>query len=144
MDCGGHFGVGMQPSPAISAGGGAGGYTSEELRRLQLMAESTRSLSVLEYVHERQTRRMQTRSEWFLTAGEHHDDGASPKQQHVRTGSITLDDTSASSVQYRPTTASRAPCASTVDEGDEAQTVSEPLPDTDPALTQRDSFKKAG
>nr|CAD2197116.1 unnamed protein product [Meloidogyne enterolobii] len=29
--------------------------------------ESTRSLTYLEWVHERQTRRMQTRSEWFLS-----------------------------------------------------------------------------
>ncbi|XP_053954988.1 uncharacterized protein LOC128861111 isoform X3 [Anastrepha ludens] len=53
-------------------GGGAGGVgsgsgmTMEELRAVNRYAESTKSLSYLPQVHERQTARMRTRSEWFL------------------------------------------------------------------------------
>lgn len=41
--------------------------TLEELRAVNRYAESTKSLSYLPLVHERQTARMRTRSEWFLT-----------------------------------------------------------------------------
>lgn len=40
--------------------------TLEELRAVNRYAESTRSLSYLPLVHERQTERMKTRSQWFL------------------------------------------------------------------------------
>lgn len=40
--------------------------TLEELRAVNRYAESTKSLSYLPLVHERQTARMRTRSEWFL------------------------------------------------------------------------------
>ena len=42
-------------------------YTDDELHRMRLLTESTRSLTYLEWVHEKQIRRMHTRSEWFLT-----------------------------------------------------------------------------
>lgn len=51
----------------------AGGNNDEEslnrsdLRSRNLTAESTRSLTFLPMVHERQTQRMKARSEWFLT-----------------------------------------------------------------------------
>ncbi|KAE8753208.1 hypothetical protein FOCC_FOCC000131 [Frankliniella occidentalis] len=41
--------------------------TLDELRAVNRYAESTKSLSYLPQVHERQTERMRTRSEWFLT-----------------------------------------------------------------------------
>ncbi|KAK0084715.1 hypothetical protein PV325_006524 [Microctonus aethiopoides] len=41
--------------------------TLDELRDVNRYAESTKSLSYLPQVHERQTARMRTRSEWFLT-----------------------------------------------------------------------------
>ncbi|XP_063223943.1 uncharacterized protein LOC134531869 isoform X2 [Bacillus rossius redtenbacheri] len=44
--------------------------TLEELRAVNHYAESTKSLSYLPQVHERQTARMRTRSEWFLTPAE--------------------------------------------------------------------------
>ncbi|XP_011201923.2 uncharacterized protein LOC105225243 isoform X2 [Bactrocera dorsalis] len=50
---------------AVSVGNG-GGMTMEELRAVNRYAESTKSLSYLPQVHERQTARMRTRSEWFL------------------------------------------------------------------------------
>ncbi|KAL1489555.1 hypothetical protein ABEB36_013508 [Hypothenemus hampei] len=40
--------------------------TLEELKAINAYAESTRSLSYLPQVHERQTERMKTRSQWFL------------------------------------------------------------------------------
>lgn len=40
--------------------------TLEELKAVNRYAESTRSLSYLPQVHERQTERMRTRSQWFL------------------------------------------------------------------------------
>ncbi|ERL91933.1 hypothetical protein D910_09256, partial [Dendroctonus ponderosae] len=40
--------------------------TLEELKAVNTYAESTRSLSYLPQVHERQTERMKTRSQWFL------------------------------------------------------------------------------
>lgn len=42
----------------------------EELRQVNRYAESTKSLSLLPIVHERQTQRMKTRSEWFLNPKE--------------------------------------------------------------------------
>ncbi|KAI8121950.1 Rho GTPase-activating protein 20 [Lucilia cuprina] len=61
-------------SSSTASGGGAGGaggangsgMTMEELRAVNRYAESTKSLSYLPQVHERQTARMRTRSEWFL------------------------------------------------------------------------------
>nr|CAD7264180.1 unnamed protein product [Timema shepardi] len=44
--------------------------TLDELRAVNRYAESTKSLSYLPQVHERQTARMRTRSEWFLTPTE--------------------------------------------------------------------------
>lgn len=41
--------------------------TLDELRAVNRYAESTRSLSYLPQVHERQRARMLTRSQWFLT-----------------------------------------------------------------------------
>lgn len=56
--------------------------TSEnELRALNRYAEATRSLSVLPMVHERQTQRMKTRSEWFLQ--DSPDVNASKAQQQL-------------------------------------------------------------
>ncbi|XP_039312657.1 uncharacterized protein LOC105194155 isoform X4 [Solenopsis invicta] len=46
---------------------GTAGMTLEELRAVNRYAESTKSLSYLPQVHERQAARMRTRSEWFLT-----------------------------------------------------------------------------
>uniref|UniRef100_A0A146L3B2 Rho GTPase-activating protein 20 n=2 Tax=Lygus hesperus TaxID=30085 RepID=A0A146L3B2_LYGHE len=43
--------------------------TLDELRAVNRYAESTKSLSYLPQVHERQTARMRTRSEWFLNPG---------------------------------------------------------------------------
>lgn len=59
---------------SISGNGGASGtapvallrMTLDELRDVNRYAESTKSLSYLPLVHERQTARMRTRSEWFL------------------------------------------------------------------------------
>ncbi|KAG7187887.1 hypothetical protein KM043_013861 [Ampulex compressa] len=42
------------------------GMTLDELRAINRYAESTKSLTYLPQVHERQTARMRTRSEWFL------------------------------------------------------------------------------
>ncbi|KAM7358231.1 rho GTPase activating protein at 71E isoform 2-T3 [Cochliomyia hominivorax] len=52
----------------VGAGAAANGsvMTMEELRAVNRYAESTKSLSYLPQVHERQTARMRTRSEWFL------------------------------------------------------------------------------
>ncbi|XP_017086255.1 uncharacterized protein LOC108118205 isoform X1 [Drosophila eugracilis] len=60
-NCGGGNGSG-----AGNGGGGEGVMTMEELRAVNRYAESTKSLSYLPQVHERQTARMRTRSEWFL------------------------------------------------------------------------------
>ncbi|XP_064545289.1 uncharacterized protein LOC135433225 isoform X1 [Drosophila montana] len=49
-----------------NSGANSGGMTMEELRAVNRYAESTKSLSYLPQVHERQTARMRTRSEWFL------------------------------------------------------------------------------
>lgn len=38
----------------------------DDLKNVNHYAESTKSLSFLPIVHERQTQRMKTRSEWFL------------------------------------------------------------------------------
>ncbi|XP_020279832.1 uncharacterized protein LOC109852767 [Pseudomyrmex gracilis] len=45
----------------------AASVTLDELRAMNRYAESTKSLSYLSQVHERQAARMRTRSEWFLT-----------------------------------------------------------------------------
>nr|XP_045621170.1 uncharacterized protein LOC123772173 isoform X3 [Procambarus clarkii]XP_045621171.1 uncharacterized protein LOC123772173 isoform X3 [Procambarus clarkii] len=45
--------------------------TLDELRQVNRYAESTKSLSFLPQVHERQTERMRTRSEWFLSHSPH-------------------------------------------------------------------------
>lgn len=45
--------------------------TLDELRQVNRYAESTKSLSYLPQVHERQTERMRTRSEWFLSHSPH-------------------------------------------------------------------------
>merc|ERR1711874_662539 len=45
--------------------------TLDELRQVNRYAESTKSLSFLPQVHERQTERMRTRSEWFLSHSQH-------------------------------------------------------------------------
>ncbi|XP_042222431.1 uncharacterized protein LOC121866734 isoform X5 [Homarus americanus] len=45
--------------------------TLDELRQVNRYAESTKSLSYLPQVHERQTGRMRTRSEWFLSHSPH-------------------------------------------------------------------------
>ncbi|XP_012220099.1 unconventional myosin-IXa-like isoform X2 [Linepithema humile] len=45
----------------------AASMTLDELRAVNRYAESTKSLSYLPQVHERQAARMRTRSEWFLT-----------------------------------------------------------------------------
>ncbi|XP_033161502.1 uncharacterized protein LOC117141904 isoform X2 [Drosophila mauritiana] len=59
-------GGGNGGSGAGNGGGAEGGMTMEELRAVNRYAESTKSLSYLPQVHERQTARMRTRSEWFL------------------------------------------------------------------------------
>ncbi|XP_018799778.1 PREDICTED: uncharacterized protein LOC108975618 isoform X2 [Bactrocera latifrons] len=65
-------GIRHSSSCSSASGGGAGsvgnggGMTMEELRAVNRYAESTKSLSYLPQVHERQTARMRTRSEWFL------------------------------------------------------------------------------
>uniref|UniRef100_A0A6P4ENB3 Ras-interacting protein RIP3-like isoform X1 n=1 Tax=Drosophila rhopaloa TaxID=1041015 RepID=A0A6P4ENB3_DRORH len=59
-------GGGSGGSGGGNGGGAEGGMTMEELRAVNRYAESTKSLSYLPQVHERQTARMRTRSEWFL------------------------------------------------------------------------------
>ncbi|XP_046395097.1 uncharacterized protein LOC124162565, partial [Ischnura elegans] len=57
--------------------------TLEELRAVNRYAESTKSLSYLPQVHERQTARMRTRSEWFLSpALQEHRQQQPPHLQH--------------------------------------------------------------
>lgn len=46
----------------------------DDLRSVNRYAESTRSLSFLPMVHERQTQRMKTRSEWFLNSSDNDSD----------------------------------------------------------------------
>ncbi|XP_043221903.1 uncharacterized protein LOC122381598 isoform X2 [Amphibalanus amphitrite] len=53
--------------PSSSASSCTLKMTLDELRDINKYAESTKSLSFLPLVHERQTARMRTRSEWFLT-----------------------------------------------------------------------------
>uniref|UniRef100_A0A182IR34 Uncharacterized protein n=1 Tax=Anopheles atroparvus TaxID=41427 RepID=A0A182IR34_ANOAO len=57
--------------------------TLDELRAVNRYAESTKSLSYLPQVHERQAARMRTRSEWFLGAR-----GSSLELCHDGTGSL--------------------------------------------------------
>ncbi|KAK9509529.1 hypothetical protein O3M35_006828 [Rhynocoris fuscipes] len=56
-------------SRSSSSTASANHMTLEELRAVNRYAESTKSLSYLPQVHERQTARMRTRSEWFLNPG---------------------------------------------------------------------------
>ncbi|KAJ9583594.1 hypothetical protein L9F63_022067, partial [Diploptera punctata] len=72
--------------------------TLEELRAVNRYAESTKSLSYLPQVHERQTARMRTRSEWFLTPADGSEGGklvtcstvdSDPTSIHVLRGSNT-------------------------------------------------------
>ncbi|XP_055383742.1 AF4/FMR2 family member lilli-like isoform X2 [Condylostylus longicornis] len=53
-------------SKSASAAGSHHHMTMDELRAVNRYAESTKSLSYLPQVHERQRARMRTRSEWFL------------------------------------------------------------------------------
>ncbi|XP_069684730.1 T-cell activation Rho GTPase-activating protein isoform X2 [Periplaneta americana] len=73
--------------------------TLEELRAVNRYAESTKSLSYLPQVHERQTARMRTRSEWFLTPVDGGEGGklvtcstvdSDPTSIHVLRGSNTM------------------------------------------------------
>ncbi|KYQ59986.1 Rho GTPase-activating protein 20 [Trachymyrmex zeteki] len=61
------------------------GMTLEELRAVNRYAESTKSLSYLPQVHERQAARMRTRSEWFLTPIVASD--SDPSALHILRGS---------------------------------------------------------
>ncbi|CAL4069885.1 unnamed protein product [Meganyctiphanes norvegica] len=67
----------VQAGCAGESSGGDSSSTSElhmtldELRQVNRYAESTKSLSFLPQVHERQTERMRTRSEWFLSHSQH-------------------------------------------------------------------------
>ncbi|RWS30956.1 uncharacterized protein B4U80_09792 [Leptotrombidium deliense] len=55
----------------------------DQLKIVNRYAESTKSLSFLPMVHERQTQRMKTRSEWFLNpSGEAESVSVSPPQSH--------------------------------------------------------------
>lgn len=54
-------------SSSSSASSHSHHLTLEELKAINRYAESTKSLSYLPLVHERQTARMRTRSEWFLS-----------------------------------------------------------------------------
>lgn len=67
----GLFKAGTNTSSSSSSSGenenGSQHMTLEELRAVNRYAESTKSLSYLPLVHERQTARMWARSEWFLT-----------------------------------------------------------------------------
>ncbi|CAB3233366.1 unnamed protein product [Arctia plantaginis] len=74
--------------------------TLEELRAINKYAESTKSLSYLPQVHERQRARMRTRSEWFLQPA------ASLDAARSRPGTPA-----ACSVAARPRPAPHAPCA---------------------------------
>ncbi|XP_012230307.1 unconventional myosin-IXa-like isoform X2 [Linepithema humile] len=67
----------------------ATGMTLDELRAMNRYAESTKNLSYMPQVHERQTARMRTRSEWFLTPveGKLAITDSDPSTIHVRRGS---------------------------------------------------------
>ncbi|XP_014241172.1 uncharacterized protein LOC106661924 isoform X2 [Cimex lectularius] len=56
-------------SRSSSSSASAHHMTLEELKAVNRYAESTKSLTYLPQVHERQTARMRTRSEWFLNPG---------------------------------------------------------------------------
>ncbi|RZF48659.1 hypothetical protein LSTR_LSTR010749 [Laodelphax striatellus] len=66
--------------------------TLDELRAVNRYAESTKSLSYLPQVHERQTARMRTRSEWFLNPSGKlgHSMDSDPTSMHILRGSNTL------------------------------------------------------
>ncbi|KAG1675291.1 Rho GTPase-activating protein 20 [Nymphon striatum] len=61
--------------------------TFDDLRAVNRYAESTKSLSFLPQVHERQTARMKTRSEWFLNPSP----CPSPTPQHYSINSETIE-----------------------------------------------------
>ncbi|KAL0818936.1 hypothetical protein ABMA28_008238 [Loxostege sticticalis] len=60
------FKVSVSSSSQSSRSNSSPHMTLEELRAINKYAESTKSLSYLPQVHERQRARMRTRSEWFL------------------------------------------------------------------------------
>ena len=62
----------------------------EQLRKVNRYAESTKSLSFLPMVHERQTQRMKTRSEWFLNPSEVDVKQASSSPSPTITTNISL------------------------------------------------------
>ncbi|KAG5325352.1 RHG20 protein, partial [Pseudoatta argentina] len=80
-------GLFQTPSRSSSNGSqhGTMGMTLEELRAVNRYAESTKSLSYLPQVHERQAARMRTRSEWFLTPVVASD--SDPSAIHILRGS---------------------------------------------------------
>ncbi|KAG5347639.1 RHG20 protein, partial [Acromyrmex charruanus] len=80
-------GLFQAPSRSSSNGSqhGTMGMTLEELRAVNRYAESTKSLSYLPQVHERQAARMRTRSEWFLTPVVASD--SDPSAIHILRGS---------------------------------------------------------
>ncbi|XP_075214646.1 rho GTPase activating protein at 71E isoform X1 [Lycorma delicatula] len=91
--------------------------TLDELRAVNRYAESTKSLSYLPQVHERQTARMRTRSEWFLNPPGRlsHSMDSDPTSVNVLRGSNTLSSSgnigglsaSAESVSKRPSSIRR-------------------------------------
>ncbi|XP_037962491.1 uncharacterized protein LOC105391906 isoform X3 [Plutella xylostella] len=64
------FKVSVSSSSQSSRSNSSPHMTLEELRAINKYAESTKSLSYLPQVHERQRARMRSRSEWFLQAEE--------------------------------------------------------------------------
>ncbi|XP_050680160.1 uncharacterized protein LOC126976057 isoform X1 [Leptidea sinapis] len=60
------FKISMSSSSQSTCSNSSPHMTLEELRAINKYAESTKSLSYLPQVHERQRARMRTRSEWFL------------------------------------------------------------------------------
>ncbi|XP_046672714.1 unconventional myosin-IXAb isoform X2 [Homalodisca vitripennis] len=70
--------------------------TLDELRAVNRYAESTKSLSYLPQVHERQAARMRTRSEWFLNPPGRlcHSMDSDPTSIHVLRGSNNLSSSS--------------------------------------------------
>lgn len=67
----------------------------EQLRRVNRYAESTKSLTFLPMVHERQTQRMKTRSEWFLNPSEVDTNQASSSPSSANTTNISSSSSSA-------------------------------------------------
>ncbi|XP_068619895.1 uncharacterized protein RhoGAP71E isoform X3 [Battus philenor] len=71
------FKVSVSSSSQSSCSNSSPHMTLEELRAINKYAESTKSLSYLPQVHERQRARMRTRSEWFLQPAASLDAGRS-------------------------------------------------------------------